>query len=56
MSSVRLRGGRRLYVAGAPRFQHKGKVILFEMSSRGSVAISQALTGEQVSAWGCPLH
>ncbi|XP_059574021.1 integrin alpha-10 [Alligator mississippiensis] len=51
VSSVRLRGGRRLYVAGAPRFQHKGKVILFEMSSRGSVAISQALTGEQIGSY-----
>ncbi|XP_074837530.1 integrin alpha-10 [Carettochelys insculpta] len=51
VSSVRLRNGKCLYVAGAPRFKHKGKVILFEMSNRGHVVISQALTGEQIGSY-----
>ncbi|KAM6435309.1 integrin alpha-10 [Liasis olivaceus] len=51
VSSVRLRSGRRLYLASAPRFQHKGKVILFEMNGDGSVAISQALTGDQIGSY-----
>ncbi|XP_026512070.1 integrin alpha-10 [Terrapene carolina triunguis] len=51
VSSVRLRNGKCLYVAGAPRFKHKGKVILFEMSNSGRVVISQALTGEQIGSY-----
>ncbi|XP_009465389.1 PREDICTED: integrin alpha-10 [Nipponia nippon] len=52
VSSLRLQGGQRLYVAGAPRFQHKGKVILFELDAVGTVTVAQALTGEQVGAAG----
>ncbi|XP_067425632.1 integrin alpha-10 [Emydura macquarii macquarii] len=51
VSSVWLRNGKCLYVAGAPRFKHKGKVILFEMSNSGNVVISQALTGEQIGSY-----
>uniref|UniRef100_A0A8D0GA38 Integrin subunit alpha 10 n=1 Tax=Sphenodon punctatus TaxID=8508 RepID=A0A8D0GA38_SPHPU len=51
VSSIKLRNGKWLYVAGAPRFKHKGKVILFEMSNSGSVAISQALIGEQIGSY-----
>ncbi|CAI5797840.1 integrin alpha-10 [Podarcis lilfordi] len=51
VSSIKLRNGKGLYVAGAPRFKHKGKVILFEMSSDGSVTISQALTGDQIGSY-----
>ncbi|XP_077182786.1 integrin alpha-10 [Paroedura picta] len=51
VSSVRLRNGKSLYVAGAPRFRHKGKVILFEMSSGGRVTVSQALTGDQIGSY-----
>ncbi|KAL8183997.1 UNVERIFIED_CONTAM: hypothetical protein K2H54_003401 [Gekko kuhli] len=51
VSSIRLRNGKSLYVAGAPRFKHKGKVILFEMSSGGRVTISQALTGDQIGSY-----
>ncbi|KAK4807652.1 hypothetical protein QYF61_015998 [Mycteria americana] len=52
VSSLRLPGGQRLYVAGAPRFRHKGKVLLFEMATTGSVTVAQALTGEQVGLAG----
>lgn len=48
VSSVIVGDWRRLYVAGAPRFKHKGKVILFELSNDGDVNIVQALNGEQV--------
>ncbi|CAM4621633.1 integrin alpha-10 [Lepidochelys kempii] len=51
VSSVRLRNRKCLYVAGAPRFKHKGKVILFEMSNSGRVVISQALAGEQIGSY-----
>lgn len=48
VSSVIVGDWRRLNVAGAPRFKHKGKVILFELSNEGDVNIVQALNGEQV--------
>lgn len=48
VSSVTVGDWRRLYVAGAPRFKHKGKVILFELSDDGDVNIVQALNGDQV--------
>ncbi|NXL52223.1 ITA11 protein, partial [Podilymbus podiceps] len=51
VSSLRLPGGQRLYVAGAPRFQHKGKVILFEMGTTGTVTVAQALMGEQIGSY-----
>lgn len=35
-------------MAGAPRFKHKGKVILFDLSEDGDVSITQAIEGEQV--------
>ncbi|NXU57536.1 ITA11 protein, partial [Turnix velox] len=38
----------RIYVAGAPRFNHTGKVILFSMHSNRNLTIHQALKGEQV--------
>lgn len=48
VSSLQLSGGQRLLVAGAPRFQHKGKVILFQLDPMGTVTVAQALMGEQV--------
>ncbi|KAM8869465.1 integrin alpha-10 isoform 2-T2 [Spinachia spinachia] len=51
VSSVMVSGWKRLYVAGAPRFKHKGKVILFELSSEGDVDIAQALNGEQIGSY-----
>ncbi|KAM4644554.1 integrin alpha-10 [Amazona ochrocephala] len=51
VSSLRLPGGQQLYVAGAPRFQHKGKVILFHMDTMGAVMVVQALTGEQIGSY-----
>lgn len=53
MSSVIVGDWKRLYVAGAPRFKHKGKVILFELSDDGDVNIAQSLNGEQVMVCVC---
>lgn len=39
----------RVYVAGAPRFNHTGKVILFTMHNNRSLTIHQSLRGEQVT-------
>ncbi|XP_073423052.1 integrin alpha-10 [Dendrobates tinctorius] len=51
VSSITLRSGKTVYIAGAPRFKHKGKVILFEMSRTGDIIISQALLGEQIGSY-----
>lgn len=51
VTSVVVGDWKRLYVAGAPRFKHKGKVILFELSDKGDVNIAQALNGEQIGSY-----
>lgn len=56
VSSVTVGDWRRLYVAGAPRFKHKGKVILFDLSLDGDVNITQAIEGEQVQLFYSSLH
>ena len=43
-----LRGGRRLFLSGAPRFSHRGKVIAFQLKKDGAVRVAQSLQGEQV--------
>uniref|UniRef100_A0A8C9UDU0 Integrin subunit alpha 11 n=1 Tax=Serinus canaria TaxID=9135 RepID=A0A8C9UDU0_SERCA len=48
VSSVISTKHERIYVAGAPRFNHTGKVILFNMHSNRNLTIHQALKGEQV--------
>ncbi|XP_069796701.1 integrin alpha-10 [Narcine bancroftii] len=51
VSSVKRRSGQHVYVAGAPRFKHKGKVILFNMDRGGNVTIHQSLIGEQIGSY-----
>ncbi|XP_058270253.1 integrin alpha-10 isoform X1 [Hemibagrus wyckioides] len=51
VSSVIVGDRRRLYVAGAPRFKHKGKVILFDLSLDGDLSITQAIEGEQIGSY-----
>ncbi|XP_049761764.1 integrin alpha-11 isoform X1 [Elephas maximus indicus] len=41
----------RVYVAGAPRFNHTGKVILFTMHNNQTLTIHQALRGEQIGSY-----
>nr|XP_035968894.1 integrin alpha-10 isoform X5 [Halichoerus grypus] len=49
VSSMLLRGGRRLFLSGAPRFRHRGKVIAFQLKEDGAVRVAQSLQGEQQS-------
>lgn len=49
VSSVVSTARERLYVAGAPRFNHTGKVIIFTMHNNRNLTIHQALKGEQVT-------
>ncbi|XP_030821157.1 integrin alpha-10 [Camarhynchus parvulus] len=51
VSSLQLPGGQRLLVAGAPRFQHKGKVVLFQLDPAGAVTVAQALLGDQIGSY-----
>ncbi|KAJ7311144.1 hypothetical protein JRQ81_006747 [Phrynocephalus forsythii] len=41
----------RIYVAGAPRFNHTGKVIIFTMHMNRNLTIHQSLKGEQIGAY-----
>ncbi|NXP04292.1 ITA11 protein, partial [Thinocorus orbignyianus] len=41
----------RIYVAGAPRFNHTGKVIIFSMHNNRNLTIHQALKGEQIGSY-----
>ncbi|NXD38258.1 ITA11 protein, partial [Copsychus sechellarum] len=51
VSSVISTKHERIYVAGAPRFNHTGKVILFSMHSNRNLTIHQALKGEQIGSY-----
>ncbi|NXE99736.1 ITA11 protein, partial [Menura novaehollandiae] len=51
VSSVISTRHERIYVAGAPRFNHTGKVILFSMHSNRNLTIHQALKGEQIGSY-----
>uniref|UniRef100_A0A3Q4BSD9 VWFA domain-containing protein n=1 Tax=Mola mola TaxID=94237 RepID=A0A3Q4BSD9_MOLML len=43
--------GSQLYVAGAPRFNHSGKVIVFTLKNSGNLTVLQALLGEQIGSY-----
>ncbi|TRY55700.1 hypothetical protein DNTS_010275 [Danionella cerebrum] len=49
-SVVSARGGQ-LYVAGAPRFNHTGKVIVFSLKNSGELTISHSLKGQQIGSY-----
>ncbi|XP_071610207.1 integrin alpha-11 isoform X1 [Heliangelus exortis] len=51
VSSVISTNHERIYVAGAPRFNHTGKVIIFSMHSTRNLTIHQALKGEQIGSY-----
>ncbi|XP_051848787.1 integrin alpha-10 isoform X4 [Antechinus flavipes] len=59
VSSLILLGGRRLFLSGAPRFKHRGKVIAFQLRKDGSMNVAQSLQGEQIGSYFgselCPL-
>ncbi|XP_067104921.1 integrin alpha-11-like [Osmerus mordax] len=49
-SVVSARNGR-LFVAGAPRFNHTGKVIIFTLKNTGELTILHALKGQQIGSY-----
>uniref|UniRef100_A0A8C7J205 Integrin subunit alpha 11 n=1 Tax=Oncorhynchus kisutch TaxID=8019 RepID=A0A8C7J205_ONCKI len=49
-SVVSARNGR-LYVAGAPRFNHTGKVIIFTLKNTGNLTILHSLKGQQIGSY-----
>uniref|UniRef100_A0A3Q2ZCJ4 Integrin, alpha 11a n=1 Tax=Kryptolebias marmoratus TaxID=37003 RepID=A0A3Q2ZCJ4_KRYMA len=49
-SVVSSRNGR-LFVAGAPRFNHTGKVIIFTLNNSGNLTILNALKGHQIGSY-----
>ncbi|KAK2524409.1 Itga11 [Columba guinea] len=51
VSSVISTKHERIYVAGAPRFNHTGKVIIFSMHNNQNLTIHQALKGEQIGSY-----
>ncbi|XP_078011049.1 integrin alpha-10 isoform X1 [Phascolarctos cinereus] len=59
VSSLILLGGRRLFLSGAPRFKHRGKVIAFQIKKDGTMNVAQSLQGEQIGSYFgselCPL-
>ncbi|KAJ3595911.1 hypothetical protein NHX12_002323 [Muraenolepis orangiensis] len=42
---------KQLYVAGAPRFNHTGKVIVFTMKNTGHLSILHTLPGQQIGSY-----
>ncbi|XP_067883688.1 integrin alpha-D-like [Heterodontus francisci] len=47
-----VQGNRTLYVVGAPRYQHRGKVIVFELGANGSQWVTrQNIQGEQIGSY-----
>ncbi|XP_053338716.1 integrin alpha-11 isoform X2 [Clarias gariepinus] len=40
-----------LYVAGAPRYNHTGKVIIFTLTNVGNLTILHSLTGQQIGSY-----
>ncbi|XP_053472974.1 integrin alpha-11a isoform X1 [Ictalurus furcatus] len=49
-SVVSARSGQ-LYVAGAPRFNHTGKVIIFTLKNTGELTILHSLKGQQIGSY-----
>lgn len=37
-----------LYIAGAPRYNHTGRVIIYRLNGKDNIVVSQTLRGEQV--------
>ncbi|XP_054633368.1 integrin alpha-11 isoform X2 [Dunckerocampus dactyliophorus] len=51
LGSLLSSGGSQVFVAGAPRFNHSGKVITFTLDNNGNMTILQALLGEQIGSY-----
>ncbi|KAL1772077.1 integrin alpha-10 isoform X1 [Sigmodon hispidus] len=59
VSSMLLLDGRRLFLSGAPRFRHRGKVVAFQLKKDGALRVTQSLQGDQIGSYFgselCPL-
>ena len=42
-----------LYITGAPRYNHTGRVVIYHLDKNNKVVVSQILKGEQVSLFQC---
>ncbi|KAL2093430.1 hypothetical protein ACEWY4_010742 [Coilia grayii] len=51
VNSVKTASRGRLYVSGAPRFNHTGKVIIFTLQNNGNLTILHALSGQQIGSY-----
>ncbi|XP_042750730.1 integrin alpha-10, partial [Lagopus leucura] len=51
VSALLFADGRRLLVGGAPRFRHRGAVLLFTMGAGGALRAEQTLRGEQLGSY-----
>lgn len=38
-----------LYITGAPRYNHTGRVLVYRLNKKNKIVVSQILKGEQVS-------
>lgn len=45
-----------LYIAGAPRYNHTGRVVIYRLNESNQVVVSQILKGEQVSPLACTVR
>lgn len=44
-----------LYITGAPRYNHTGRVVVYKLDQDNKVVVSQILKGEQVSPFACAI-
>ncbi|XP_063052513.1 integrin alpha-11-like [Engraulis encrasicolus] len=51
VNSVMLASQGRVYVSGAPRFNHTGKVIVFTLQNNANLTILKSLTGHQIGSY-----
>lgn len=42
-----------LYITGAPRYNHTGRVVIYRLNETNNIAVSQILRGEQVRLFQC---
>lgn len=42
-----------LYITGAPRYNHTGRVVIYRLDEENNIVVSQILRGEQVSFFKC---
>ncbi|KAK1884130.1 Integrin alpha-1, partial [Dissostichus eleginoides] len=40
-----------LYISGAPRYNHTGRVVIYRLNERNNVVVSQILKGEQIGSY-----